>query len=182
MKSEVVFYSAVSVDGYIASFDKKNPVKWLDQFINEISDLSLGDEIKNSYSNFIDNVTVVIMGSKTYEDILSFDVRYPYQEMKNFVVTSKKRKKDINIHQFISINELIEITKNNKGKIYIVGGGHLVGQMIDHKLIDKIIMTQMPILLGCGVRFFQSNIETQLELLRVTHSGNFVELEYLIKK
>lgn len=180
---DVVFYAAVSTDGYIALNDKVNSVKWLDEFNTQIQALKKDDVIRNSYFNFIKDVDIILTGSKTYEDILSFGIKWPYKEQKTYVLSKEPSKyHDENIEKFINIEEVKDVIKKSNSKVFILGGGNLAGQLIDQKIINKLIITQMPILLGDGVRFFQNKLSHKLELKRISNSNNFVELEYEIKK
>lgn len=175
----IFYYAALSVDGYMADFETTNPVKWLDEFNLKISKLEKNDPILNSYKNVMSNTKTIIMGSKTYEDILGFGIKWPYIGYENYVLTTKKDKyRDSNIKEFLSLEELKKEIKNLDHDIFILGGGNLAGQLIDEKLIDKIILTQMPVLLGEGVPFFQNVNKQQLTLKRIDSSESFVELEY----
>ncbi len=183
MKQEVVFYSAVSVDGYIATDNQEASVAWLDAFNQNIVELSQGDKIRNSYSNFISDVKTIICGSKTYQDILGFGVDWPYAGYDTYIVTNKAHSyKDDNIKAFIGYQDILQIIEQSEGKVYILGGGNLAGQLIDDEVITKLILTQMPILLGKGVRYFQNNDQKNLQLVRIDRSQSFIEIEYNIIK
>lgn len=176
---QVVYYAATSLDGKIAGADKENPVKWLDKFNDTLAAYEDGDLIKESYNNFMQDVSMVICGSTTYNDIKGFGIGWPY-EQDSYVVTSKKDYKDENIKGFVSIDEIKTIIQQAEGKVYLLGGGALAAYLIDQKLVDKVILTVMPIILGEGIDFFQSINTHDLTLDRVTTSGDFVELEYTI--
>lgn len=183
MNTQIIFYSAISTDGYIASNNKTEPVKWLDQLSEQINLLTDDDPIKNSYPNFVKDVQTIIIGSTTYNDILNFGVDYPYQDIINYVLTSKPEKyQETKNIKFVTMAQLEKIIPQLTGKTWLVGGGNVFGQLIDKELIDKIILTQMPVLLGDGIRFFQNTKNFSLSLERVAFSGNFVELEYNILK
>ncbi len=179
MKCEVVFYSAVSVDGYIAKANPISNVAWLDEFNEKIGSLDSDDKIKGSYGNFISDVTTIICGAKTYQDILGFGVEWPYQDYDTYVVSTRADSlQDENVKAFIPYQKIKEIIEDSKGKVYILGGGNLAGQLMDDQLITKLILTQMPVLLGSGVKYFQNKEHQQLKLMRVDKSADFVELEY----
>jgi len=56
---KIIYYTATSLDGFIATED--NSLDWL---------FSLGDANDNGYSNFIAQVGALAMGASTYEWML----------------------------------------------------------------------------------------------------------------
>ncbi len=118
---KTILYIAMSLDGYIA--DKNGGVDWLER---DGSDT--GNE--GSYGKFIDTVDTVVMGYKTYNQIvteLSPD-KWVYEGLKTYVITHRKIENNKNVN-FIngSIEELITELKNNDGKnIWICGGAKIV--------------------------------------------------------
>jgi len=145
MTKKVILYIAMSPDGFIAT--KDGSVKWLDKFNNSGEDMG--------YNEFIKPIDIVIMGNKTYQQILSFDCNYPYKNQKGFVFTNKKIGKDENV-TFISGNVKEQMDKL-EGNIWLVGGANLVNQFIKSNLIDEFIIFTMPVLLGEGIKLFEEN-------------------------
>ncbi len=179
----IYYYAALSIDGYMAQENTKTAVSWLDKFNEQIGGLPKDDPIYNSYFNIIKNTKVIIMGMRTYLDILSFDLPWPYDDFDSYVVTSKKDQySNQKIKEFIDFNTLKNMIPKLEQDVFVLGGGNLAGQLIDLGLIDKIILVQMPIILGAGIRFFQNKKTFNYNLTRIEHSNNFVELEYELKK
>jgi dihydrofolate reductase len=75
-----------------------------------------------------------------------------------------------------------EMTKVAAGKnIWIVGGGDLVGQFHDRGLLDEIIMTIAPVILGAGKPLLPRRITTPpLRLLGTQLYEPFVQLRYAV--
>lgn len=181
----IYYYAAISVDGYLAGPDQEKPVAWLDQFNEAILAIpDQNDPIKNSYPNMIKNTKTVIMGSTTYRDILGFDLDFwPYADMDSYVLTSKTENyQDENIKGFISMEQFKALIPSFEDDVFILGGGNLAGQLIDNRIIDMVVLTQMPILLGGGIPYFQNKTTTNLTLTRVEHTGDFIEMHYAVKK
>jgi len=61
----ITLYIATSVDGYIA--DEDGSVTWLEEFEESASD----DDIEN-YTTFYESVDCLVMGARTYEQVLTF--------------------------------------------------------------------------------------------------------------
>ena len=77
---KIILYIATSLDGYIAR--ENGSVDWLPE------------HAESGYDEFYKTVDTVLMGRKTYEQILTFGA-YPYEGKKSYVLTSNiVQKKD----------------------------------------------------------------------------------------
>ena len=170
-------YIAQSVDGYIA--DKNHSVDWLEAYNEEI--VTCKESISNSYMNFIKNIDTTISGSKTYDYLSSLNIGNPYQDYNNYVVTRDKNKyNDETVTGFINLDQLKELPISNK--TWVVGGSQVIDYLLKHNKISEIIIFQIPILLGDGVKLF-SNSEyiNKLELLNVDSDKDFIQFHYKVK-
>lgn len=170
MKRKVILYIAASIDGFIARADGN--MDWLDEVESD------GD---TGYSEFFSTIDTVIMGNTTYEEILGFDVPFPYPNTKNYVYSYAKTGQN----EFVEyvkgdVRELIELLRETSGKhIWLVGGGKLIESFLQHQLIDEIILTIAPIMLGKGIPLFRGmEVETQFRLQDVQQMNQFVQLTY----
>ncbi|MBC1473264.1 dihydrofolate reductase [Listeria grandensis] len=168
---KVVFYGAISLDGYLA--DQNNSLTWL-------FETDTGGE--TTYENFIKSVDSVIMGRVTYQEVLKLlkaEPLYPDQEVFVFTRDQNTAFKDVQtIHEnpVTFINKL----KASAGKsIWIVGGGNLLKPLVEANLIDEWWIQITPVLLGKGKRLFEEgDYLDRLELVGTTSFGQFVELHY----
>ncbi|MEQ6167779.1 MULTISPECIES: dihydrofolate reductase family protein [unclassified Ekhidna] len=149
MHSKNSIYLGVSLDGYIA--DKDGGLDWLDMVPNPEGD-SMG------YYDFMDRIDALVMGRNTFETVDGFDVEWPYQKP-----------------VFVLSNSLTELPGKYEGKAFLIGGelpkvldaihqkgyhrlyidgGITVQQFLKEDLIDEMILTQIPILLGGGIPLF----------------------------
>jgi dihydrofolate reductase len=166
---KVVLYVASSLDGYIARPD--GDVSWLDA----------GQDY--GYQAFYDTVDAVLMGRKTYEQVLSFGEPFPYRGKRCWVVTSKRsgRAGDVEFIGAEAIRPLIEGLKREEGRnIWLVGGAELICACYEADLIDEYILFTQPILLGDGIPLFlRSGREQALELAEVKrHPSGMLEARY----
>lgn len=178
---EIVFYAATSVDNRIS--DNLNSVAWLDSINEDLASKSDDDPIKMSYPHFYHDVDMVILGRKTYEEVAAMDFPYPYTDKPNYVVTQTPTNfNDANVTDFITYQQLLNILeKSTSKKIWICGGAELFNNLLTDKLITRIILTQMPVILGSGARLFNNLEQVNLNLVRVTESLPYIELEYVTK-
>lgn len=177
MSRNIVLYIASSLDGYISRSD--GTVDWLG-----------GDEVshaaESSYEAFYSTVDTVVMGRTTYEQVireLSPDV-WVYEGKKCYVATRKELKSDGRA-EFIS-GDMVEFAKELKSQdgkdIWLVGGSELVDQFVKQNLIDKYIITVVPIILGDGIPLFKkANPEIKLRLVQTKEIDGLAELTYVRK-
>jgi dihydrofolate reductase len=65
--------------------------------------------------------------------------------------------------------------------VWLAGGGDLVGQFVDHGLLDEIILGIAPTLLGAGVQLLPRHLSSQeLILTGAAAVGRFAYLTYAV--
>lgn len=179
------YYTAVSLDGFIADAD--DSLDWL---------FALGDPAESSYPQFISQVGAVAMGSATYEwllrnaDAVAAQVGSPWPYTQPaWVFTSRQLLAidgaDI---RFVSgdvrpVHAAMSAAAGSQN-IYLVGGGELVGQFFDAGLLDEIIVQIGSATLGSGKPLLPRRIAPPaLRLLSVRHDGpGYAELRYEVRK
>ena len=66
--------------------------------------------------------------------------------------------------------------------IWLVGGGDLVGQFADARLLDEILLGLAPVTLGAGAPLLPRRLgASELELVDVTRDEQFARLTYRIR-
>ena len=140
--ARVILYVASSVDGYIAG--PKGEVDWLFQ------DQDYG------YSAFIADVGMVVMGRITYEEILRLG-DYPFSDMDGCVFSrTRAGERDANV-RFLSGDipaVVAELKEGLEKNVWLVGGGQLTREFLQHDLIDEIVLSVHPTILGEGIPLF----------------------------
>jgi dihydrofolate reductase len=127
------------------------------------------------------------MGRKTYLTILEMAPEYHYTDKIGFVFTRDKSLRDTKYKRFISDNiaSFVNELKAKEGKdIWLVGGGEIVKYFIDNKLIDQIIISIHPKILGMGLPLFIPPLkETDLKLTNCSRfESGLVQLDYDVIK
>lgn len=174
---KIKLYIAASLDGFIAR--KDGSLDWL-------TDLPNSDGSDHGYAEFYSTIDTVIMGRKTYEEVLGFDVEWPYADADTYVISRSERQKIRTDNTILLSGDVVETISNMKaadGKdIWLVGGGELVSLFIEHKLVDQIILSVAPVILGEGIQLFPGVVnEAKLELESAkTFSTGIVTLTYSI--
>ena len=142
-------FIATSLDGYIA--DKNGGIDWLHSIPNpDLDDMG--------YVAFTSHIDALVMGRTTFETVCAFDVDWPYE--KPVFVLSNTLKEIPKSHQgkaFLVRGSLTEILDHIHQKGYhqlYVDGGTTIRSFLKEDLIDEMIITTIPILLGGGSPLF----------------------------
>jgi dihydrofolate reductase len=149
MKGKIILNLAMSLDGFIASED--GGYEWI---VGD-GDNTLDTTNKSDFNKFMDEIDVVVMGKKCYDQNMHND----YKNKKVYIATSQKVNDQGNLH-FISgdISGKILAIKEKEGKnIYLFGGGGLVDNFLKSDIIDEYIIGIIPIILGKGRPLFLAN-------------------------
>ena len=165
---KVVLFIASSLDGYIAR--PSGDIDWL------FTDQDYG------YSEFFASVDTVLLGRKTYEQVLTFG-EYPYEGVKSYVFTKNPLFQAENNVELVTedIKKFIDNLRQADGKnIWLVGGSQLTYDFMNHNLVDELILSIHPIVLGEGIPLFAN--PTNPHSLRLTkcqtYSSGLVQLSY----
>lgn len=172
---KVVLFIAASLDGYIATQDES--LDWLEKAAGE------GD---NGFSAFYDTVDTVIMGSRTYDWVIRQDLKeFPYKGKTCYVFTRSKRKETDDV-TFVNddVRSFVSRLKKQPGRnIWLVGGGELVHAFLQENLVDELIVTVAPSLLGKGIPLFpEGDYRLDLSLIGVKQFDQPVQLHYLLSR
>ncbi|MFB2581960.1 dihydrofolate reductase family protein [Herbiconiux sp. P15] len=145
MTTKTQYYVAASADGFIA--DREGGLEWL---------LAFGfEEFTEAYEAFIAEVGLVVMGSATYEFVLAEGHEWAYSEQTAWVLTRRSlpvvEGGDIRFAQGDVRDLHAEWVRAAGGRnIWIVGGGDVAAQVADAGLLDEMVLTTMPVVLGGG--------------------------------
>ena len=154
---KVILYIAMSLDGYIAKEDGDL------SFLNTVAD----PPEDYGYETFLATIDTVIMGRKTNDKVLSFGIEFPHRDKRCFVISRSRRGKDENVEYYNGgVNELIKELKGAEGlDVFIDGGAELVFELMKQDLIDRYIISIIPVMLGGGIQLFkQGRPENKLRL------------------
>ena len=172
-------FLATSIDGYIASED--GSIDWLDQ-----ANANVPASEDCGFSNFLDTVDYLIMGRKTFEQVIGFG-EWPYGEINVIVMTSQPNIIPVKISKTVSqsnedIQSLYDRIKHTGAQRLYIDGGATVNSFLKAGLVDDITLTQVPVLIGKGISLFAEGV-LKLKLI-ASRSWNFgfVQNEFLVVK
>jgi len=169
-----------SLDGFIAS--KDNSVSWMESpgsFYE--AGISISDE---EIAAFLKTIDCYVMGSRTYRHAL--ELGWPYGDTPVVVVTGREWPPARNSVEFYSgdLRTLVDVKLAPRYRnIWLVGGAMLCQRFLHLGLVDEIMLTIAPVLLGDGLRLFSSLPEKKWNLKNVVaYKNGFVELSYSAAK
>ncbi len=170
--AEVVIYIAHSVDGFIS--DRSGGLDWLAPF----------EGYDFGYDRFVAGVDAVVMGSNTYRVVRS-QGDWPYRGRSAIVMTKGAPIDGDGLAVFDDRTpaELVQdLIHAGRRRIWVVGGGGVIRAFIDARLVKRLILFQIPVLLGGGASLWPpGKRKTELKLLRATtHLNGVVETEHEI--
>lgn len=165
----VYFYGCITLDGYLA--DKNHNLEWLYQS---------GSPEETEYESFYSNMDVTIMGKRTFNEIKSLEnIESVYPTSENYVFTHEET---LSVNGFIPVScDVVDFVKQIEPEkhVWIVGGNTLLAPLLDHDMIDHMIIQIAPVLLGAGVPLFaQKEDLKRFYLEAVKQYGQFAELVY----
>ena len=187
----IQYYCAATLDGYIADAD--DGIDWLTGYQGsyegedaEPSPMSDG----GAYERFYEGVGALVSGSATYEFVLEHGSTWPYAGKPYWVLSSRDLAKPEGHEDEVRIaaakvedlhGEMTAAAGDRN--LWIVGGGGLASQFAESGLLDDLILTVVPVVLGEGKRLFERPLPKALQLTGTTvFDSGMVELSYELKR
>ncbi|MES2777777.1 MAG: dihydrofolate reductase family protein [Bacteroidota bacterium] len=171
-------YIATSLDGYIAKPD------------DDLSFLKLVEKEGEDYgyAEFTATIDTIILGRKTYDWVLKEigASHYDNGERDVYVIT-RTQKPNVGKTKFYTGNltELVQQLKSENGKnIYCDGGAEIINELLKSDLVDELIISVIPVLVGSGTRLFNAGRpEQELELIHSkTFDTGLIQMHYRRKR
>jgi len=166
-------FVGVSLDGFIARSD------------GSLDFLPPGGGEPHGYDEFMATVDALVIGRKTFETVLSFD-RWPYDEKPVFVLSTGPLAPSppgavVERMSGDPAHILSQCAARGVRHIY-VDGGVTIQRFLLAGLIQRLIITRVPVLIGTGIPLFgalQRDIPLKHIATRQYPSG-LVQSEYLV--
>lgn len=176
MERKLILFIAVSLDGYIAGIN------------DDLGFLSIVEQTGEDYGyqEFIKEIDTIIIGRKTYDKVISMGFEYPHKD-KDVYIISRTPKPGVGAFKYYSgdLRELILLLKSKSGKdIFCDGGAEIVNELLMYHLIDKFVISLIPIILGDGVPLFKKGRPgLKLRLINsIRYDKGLVQLHYIRKE
>jgi dihydrofolate reductase len=172
MKASV--FIATSLDGFIARQD--GALDWLPADGGE----------PHGYNEFMATVDALVIGRKTLETVLGFDA-WPYGTKPVVVLSTSLSELQVPDGAVCEVmagtpREIVtRLTQRGMKHLYIDGGVTIQG-FLEAGLIQRLIITRIPVLLGSGIPLF-GPVPNDIRLEHVatrSYPSGMVQSEYLI--
>jgi len=176
MNRILIVYIATSLNGYIA---KPN---------DDLSFLSIVQQEGEDYGYdaFIKTVDTVILGRKTYDWVMTQVKEFPHADKACFIITRTKRPATGKTEFYTgNLVELVTRLKSENGKnIFCDGGAAIINELLQDDLVDEMIISIIPVLVGNGTKLFKDGRPEQLlKLVSVKqYNTGLVQLHYQRKR
>jgi dihydrofolate reductase len=174
------YYLAASLDGFLAETD--DGLDWL---------YAYGDSGDEAQAEFLAGVGALAMGARTYEVILrNHPGEWAYGSLPTWVFT--RRRLDLPATDDAAVSFVsgpvadthpTMVAAARDANVWVVGGGNLAAQFVEAGLLDELLVTFVPDLLGAGIAYLPRRLLKRLRLTGTRALGNgMVELRYEVVK
>lgn len=168
----VTLFITSSLDGFIARRD--GSADWLP---------AARGEKENGFAEFLADVDTVIAGRRTYDLAREREGPVPFGGRRCIVLSRRRAGTRGPRVQFTADEpaEVVRTLRDRRGRgIWIAGGGEIVRECLEAGVVNSVILSVAPLLLGDGVPLFLSRGGTTRLQLRATRSfaGGVVQLSY----
>jgi dihydrofolate reductase len=144
---KTMVYIGTSLDGFIAR--KDGEIDWLTRFAN--------DEAIHAYEEFMSGIDAIVIGRGTFEKILTFP-SWPYEKKAFVLSTSLKQLPDTLTDKAVllsmKLKELLGYLSGMGFSSIYVDGGKVIQSFLKEDLIDDLIISKVPLLIGNGIPLF----------------------------
>ena len=179
-------YLATSADGHIAG--PEDEVAWLQAPRTSGRALAGGAWAERpadglDFDDFLADVGCLLMGRRTYDVQSGFDIPWQYGDRPVIVATTRDlvSERDTVFSLAGTIEELVAAARERAGErdVY-VDGGQMVRATLEAGLLDELVVTILPTVLGDGLPLFASSMpRIDLTVVDVRKWGpGFVQVHY----
>jgi dihydrofolate reductase len=142
---KVSVFVGASVDGFIARRD------------GTLDFLPAGGGEPHGYEEFLADIDAIVIGRHTYESVLDFDV-WPYAERPVFVLSTSSlltapEEAVVERLQGDPAEVVAQLSRRGFRHLYI-DGGLTIQAFLRTGLIQRLIITRVPVLIGAGIPLF----------------------------
>jgi len=162
----------MSVDGFLARRD------------DTFDFLLAGEQVPHGFEEFLASVDVVVMGRRTFEVVLKLGHLATYGKKPVIVLSSRPLDFSSVKAGFEQISgeptEIVKQLKSHGFEHAYIDGGITIQRFLAAGLIDRLVITRVPVLIGEGVPLF-GPLPHDIQLRHVatrSYAGGLVQSEY----
>jgi dihydrofolate reductase len=165
-------FCGVSVDGFLARHD------------HSLDFLDSGGQVPHGFEEFYSSVDVVVIGRKTFEVVLTFG-EWGYGSKPVVVLSShpldlSSVKTGVVEQMSGEPSEIVTKLTARGFKDAYIDGGITIQRFLAAGLIDRLIITRVPVLIGTGIPLF-GHVQNDISLRHVAtrcYDGGLTQTEY----
>jgi dihydrofolate reductase len=145
--SKTILYIATSLDGFVAGRD--DDISWLFRY----------NDVDYGYNAFFSSIGTIIQGRRTHDIEIQhgWENAHPVPKfvLSHHVPKQKPQRADI-VFTAEDIASVVKQAKELTQKdVWIEGGANVAQQCLDRGLIDRIVLSLVPVILGDGIPLFR---------------------------
>jgi dihydrofolate reductase len=176
-RPSTVVYVATSIDGFIARPD--GGLDWLEPPGGEPDEETLA-----LWAQFLGSIDHMVMGRKTFDTVLGFG-EWPYDGVHVTVLSRTLQAVPAHLSDRADVSALAprdllrHLADQGRERVY-VDGGQVIQGFLGEDLVDELILTRIPVLLGTGIPLF-GDLEADLRWDHVDTrilAGGLVQTRY----
>ena len=149
--NQVVFYAAVSSDGFLAG--PNGDMTWAEKW------LATGEDF--GYIKLVSSCSAMLMGSKTFDFELAA-IGNQDRILPTYVLTTNPQRYD-GVHGDVKlvagdVSAVIDrITHAHPGRLFVVGGADVARQLLEAGKLDVVVLTTTPDVLQVGLKLWAAD-------------------------
>lgn len=144
--SEIVYYIASTLDGFVAHED------------GSFDGFAWDDEVVADFVEDQKSFGTVLMGRKTYDVGLQQGITSPYPTMRQIVFSQTMQKSpdpSVELLKGDLVDCVTGIKENSDHPIWLCGGSEIATPLIKAGLIEKMVVKLNPVVFGSGIPLFR---------------------------
>ena len=191
LELKISVYIATSLDGFIARSD--GSLDWLEGSSGDVADSdSTGEGTVEDYGfwEFFNTVDTMVMGRGTFEFVAGTG-QWVYEGKRVIVLSSTLAAGDVPEHLrgkveilSMSTRELVSKLAAEGAEHVYVDGGVTIQRFLRAGLVDELILSRMPVLIGSGIPLFgELDADVRLRLVETrSFEGGMVQSRYVVDR
>jgi dihydrofolate reductase len=173
MTNKIRVYCAISLDGFLAG--EADELDWLGEPDPNIQ----GEPGTIDFTSFLAETGAMLMGRRTFDVVWGFDGPWPYGELPVLVATNRALDPPLPTVRPVK-GDMVSLCAEARvvagDKHVTLDGGALITQALDANLVDEMVLTIVPVLLGRGIRLYQGSERHHVRMERVVRFGDMVQV------
>lgn len=149
LTTKVTVFLGISLDGFIAG--PGGDLSWL-------SECSTESPTETGYDELMGQTDALVLGRNTYDVVLQFG-NWPFGGTRVYVMTTRPL---LPAHGEVAlegdIEQVLRAVQASGARFIYLDGGNVVRQALEKNLVDELVLSWVPTVLGSGIRLFKDGL------------------------